>query len=87
MQEHCIQYFKKHIFDICLNRHTKAILTNIQTYVLLKSKNETRPFLDIILLIKILYSNRFILMADILEHKCCRCNKGSLLMNIQTFGG
>ena len=66
---------KTYVLDICQNRLTETILTNVQIYVLWGNKNKNKYFLHIILPIKDSLQQQIHFNGNIFGKKGCRCNE------------
>ena len=68
-----------YVLDICDNRLSEAILTNIQNIMFYEEIIiKQGPFLHIILSIKDSLQQQVHFNGNTFGNKCCRCNKSSL---------
>ena len=85
MQEYFFLNFKEtYALNICKNRLSEAILTNIQNTCLLENNYKTISFLYINMLINYSLQQQIHFNGNVFANKCCRCNEGSLYPGFAT---
>ena len=75
MQEYCIKIQETYVLEICSNKYLKHMF-----YKEIRIKQGL--FLYIILCIKDSLQQQIYYNGNIFRNKCCRCNEGSLYMNV-----